>query len=1164
MSIESSSPQTSTGDLETQAIAMVRRWLAESADVKPDPGAERLAGLLRDPRGLEFTLGFVDRVVRPEDLGVAAHNLEQLSRRIPRFLPWHLRLTIAVGGGFATLLPRLIVPAARGVLRRMVGHLVIDATPKQLDKTLEALRGENVELALNLLGEAVLGDDEADRRLQGTLDLLARDDVGYVSVKVSAVSSQLSMWAFDETVARVVSRLTPLYEFAATSPAPKFINLDMEEFHDLDLTIAVFQSLLDQPQLMGLEAGIVLQSYLPDSLPALKHLTAWAAGRRAAGGAGIKIRIVKGANLAMERVDSTMHGWPLATFSTKLETDAQYKRLLDWALRPAHTANVRIGVAGHNLFDIAHALLLSRERGVESRVDFEMLQGMTPGQAAAVKNDVGALLLYTPVVHPREFDSAIGYLVRRLEENSSAENFMSSAFEIARDEKLFRRERDRFAASLAAMGDPVVTTNRTQDRSHPVIADDEQPIGSFANEPDTDASLPNNRAWARRVLARSAGSSLGAGTIAAARIADLDTLLTRIGATVHASAVWAALTVAERARILHDAGDVLAAFRGRLIEVMASETGKTIAEADTEVSEAIDFANYYAARSLDLDAVTDAAFRPSRLIVVAPPWNFPVAIAAGSVLAALASGSAVIIKPAPQARRSAAVMVEALWEAGVPREILVLIDLEEGELSRELIAHPAVDRVILTGSWETAELFRSWRPELPLLAETSGKNAIIVTPSADLDLAVADIVRSAFGNAGQKCSAASLVILVGSVATSKRFRRQLVDAVSTLRVGVPQNPLTQMGPVIEPAAGKLLRGLTELERGQRWLVKPREVPSSGAIAAGRLWTPGIRTGVAAGSEFHLTEYFGPVLGIMTAATLDEAIALQNASPYGLTAGIHSLDPREVSSWLARVDAGNAYVNRGITGAIVGRQPFGGWKRSSVGAGAKAGGPNYLAMLGSWHPVQAEPDDDLRLDGLSRGVASIIKQAQKGLDYLEFDRVRRAALSDEAAWAGEFGVSRDLAGLGVERNLLRYVPAPVTLRLAEGRPLGELVRLIVAAARANAPVAISSAVPLPASLMVQFSGPLSPVRVRGVVVETDDAWLGRAASGGITTPRVRLAGGDVKALAAAVGGDPDLAIYAGEVTGSGRVELLAFLREQSVSITAHRFGNPDPRMAALPV
>ena len=374
----------SPADLTIQTIATVRRWLAESADVRADPSAERLAGVLKDPKGLEFTIGFVDKVVRPQDLKVAARNLEKLSHSIPAFLPWYLRGAILVGGGFAPLMPWPIVPIARWVLRRMVGHLVIDATPEKLDKSLAKLRSRGIRLNLNLLGEAVLGNDEAERRLAGAHDLLARDDVDYVSIKVSSVASQLSMWALDDMVASVVARLTPLYELAAASPSAKFINLDMEEYRDLDLTVAVFQKLLEQPALRGLEAGIVLQAYLPDALAALQGLTSWAIERRRNGGAGIKVRIVKGANLAMEHVDATMHGWPLATWSTKLETDTNYKRVLDWALTPERTDAVRIGVAGHNLFDVAHAWLLAKQRNVANRVDFEMLLGMaTPSSATS-------------------------------------------------------------------------------------------------------------------------------------------------------------------------------------------------------------------------------------------------------------------------------------------------------------------------------------------------------------------------------------------------------------------------------------------------------------------------------------------------------------------------------------------------------------------------------------------------------------------------------------------------------------------------------------------------------------------------------------------------------------------------------------------------------------
>ena len=1159
------SPVTDGVPTADETVALVRRWLTSSANVKPDPSAQRLAGVLKDPRGLEFTLGFVDKVVRPEDLRVAAKNLELLAKKIPQFLPWYLRAAIALGGGFARILPWPIIPISRGVLRRMVAHLVVDADPKKLGTTLRRLRTRGIRLNVNLLGEAVLGDKEARGRLAGTQELLARDDVDYVSVKVSSVVSQLSMWGFDETVTRVVERLTPLYMQAAASPSTKFINLDMEEFRDLDLTIAVFTALLEQPPLQRLEAGIVLQAYLPDSVAALDRLTAWAQHRVAQGGAGIKVRIVKGANLAMEHVDARVHGWPLATWSTKQDTDTNYKRLLVRAFTPQNTDAVRIGVAGHNLFDLAFAWLLATGRGVQHRVEIEMLLGMATAQADAVRKETGGLLLYTPVVHPGEFDSAISYLVRRLEENASSENFMSGVFELD-DAKIFAREADRFAASLRALDDAVPASRRVQNRLHPAL-----PVtgAEFENEPDTDPAIAVNREWGLAHLERSTTSRLGLDTLAAASVTDLTELQARVSATAGAGAEWGRTSGADRAELLDRVGEVLSVFRGRLIEVMAAETGKTIAEADVEVSEAVDFAHYYAARARELDSIEGATFHPEALTLVVPPWNFPVSIPGGGVLSALAAGSAVLLKPAPQARRSGAVLAEAIWEGGIPREVFGLIDVAENELGQALVTAPEVGRVVLTGSYETAALFRSWKASLPLLAETSGKNSIIVTPSADLDLAVGDVVKSAFGNAGQKCSAASLVILVGSVAGSERFRRQLADAAATLAVGYPVDPATQMGPVIEPVQGKLARALTTLGEGESWLVKPRQLDETD-----RLWSPGVRDGVASGSEFHLTEYFGPVLGIMTAPTLAEAMALQNAVAFGLTAGIHSLDPDEVSTWLAGVQAGNLYVNRPITGAIVRRQPFGGWKRSTVGPGVKAGGPNTLFALGSWSADAAAPSGELHLDGVDARVTAVVEASQPAIDYAEFETVRRGVLSDRDAWDAEFGRARDVSALGVERNVFRYRAATTTIRLAEGGSLAEFVRVLAAGVLARARVRVSSAVPLPAGLLpligaTDLGGELV-FGIESVAIESDAAFAARVRTE--LPSRVRLvaptgsttASGSTTAadLAAAIDGTPDVAIWSGPVTSAGRLELLPFLREQAVSITAHRFGNPDRGMADL--
>ncbi len=1128
-------------ELAHEAIQLVRHWLTEASKVPVDVSAQRLAGVLKDPNGLDFTVGFVDGVIRPEDLSVAGRNLAKLAPKVPAFLPWYMRAAVRTGGVMAPVLPQVVIPIARKVLRDMVGHLIVDATDAKLGPAIAKIKQNGVHLNVNLLGEAVLGEREASRRLQGTLKLLARDDVDYVSIKESSTVAPHSLWAFDEAVDHVVEKLLPLYRLAASFPKPKFINLDMEEYKDLSLTMAVFKRILDKPEFKNLEAGIVLQAYLPDALSAMQELQEWAAARRANGGASIKVRVVKGANLPMEQVQASIQGWPLATWGTKQDSDTNYKRVLNYALTPEHIDAVRIGVAGHNLFDVAFAWLLAKERGVTKGIEFEMLLGMATGQATAVRKDVGSLLLYTPVVHPGEFDVAIAYLIRRLEEGASQDNFMSAVFELSDNEGLFEREKQRFLASLAELDDAVPAPNRTQDRNKPASP---APKDGFANTPDTDPALPANRAWGRAILERIPGSTAGNAIVEASKVRDPQELERIIAAAVEAGQKWGAMPAAERAAILHRAGDILESRRAELLEVMASETGKTIEQGDPEVSEAIDFAHYYAERAKDLETVDGATFVPANLTVVTPPWNFPVAIPAGSTLAALAAGSAVVIKPAKQARRSGSVMVDALWEAGVPREVLALVQLEERELGTQLVSHPSVDRVILTGGYETAELFRSFRQDLPLLAETSGKNAIIVTPHADLDLAAKDVVYSAFGHAGQKCSAASLVILVGSVATSERFHNQLIDAARSLKVGYPEEATTQMGPIIEPANGKLLNALTTLGDGETWAVKPEKLDE-----AGRLWSPGIRFGVKRGSYFHLTEFFGPVLGVMTASTLEEAIAIQNEIEYGLTAGLHSLDSDEMGVWLDTIQAGNLYVNRGITGAIVQRQPFGGWKKSAVGAGTKAGGPNYLVGLGSWLPAEPGAKRGATLKGAAASILAAAKAAGPLVEAGEAESLQKALFSDAEAWATEFGTRKDVSGLSAERNVFRYRAVPVTIRLSEGGKLVDLLRVVAAGAVAGSALMVSSAVELPEAVVAAFAGLGVSTRI-----QNDAEWLASAA--GINGGRIRLIGGDSSALSAATGGRPDVAIYHGTVTPAGRIEMLPFLHEQAISITAHRFGTPN--------
>lgn len=1101
-----------------EAIKLVETWLKQAKDAKAATGAEaRLASLLKDPNGLEFTLNFVDRVIRPESMRVAARELRKLTNIVPKALPPLDRFAIKLGGFLAPLFPFPVIPIARFVLRQLVSHLIADARPKKLTKHLAKVRASGIRLNLNLLGEAVLGEAEAANRLAKTFDLLRRDDVDYVSVKVSSVVSQLSMWGYEESIHRVIQRLEPLYEYA--NREKKFINLDMEEYRDLWLTIEVYKRILSRPKFKNLETGIVIQAYLPDSYLALKDLIAFAQKRVKSGGAPIKVRLVKGANLAMEKVDASWHGWELATYNSKVESDANYKRLLEMLLDPKISKAVRTGVAGHNLFDIAYAHLLATENKVADRVDFEMLKGMAVALSESVKSTVGNLLLYTPVVSPSEFEVAIAYLTRRLEENASPDNFMSGVFELTTNRKVFNRERDRFLASIKLIDKLGTSPNRLANNS--LLAEKSASRGIFVNQPDSDPAVPKVREAATKIQKRSEeiASKIAKVQNAGLKLIEETQLVDRIISTgVKAAPSWAK-DAKRRQRILFKAAQEIENSRAELIAVMMAEAGKTIAEADVEVSEAVDFARFYASLIPELVNNKEAKFTPDKLTLVVPPWNFPVAIPIGGVLAALAAGSSVILKPAPEVRNCAVVVANCLHKAGVSKQVLQTVAVPDNEVGLHLVGHNQIDSVILTGSFETAELFKKTKPSIRIAAETSGKNAIVVTPFADLDLAANDLVKSAFGHAGQKCSAASLGILVGSVYSSEKFLRQLVDAARSMKVDWPGNLGASIGAVINPPTGKLLRALTELDQGERWLLEPKQLDETG-----RLWSPGIKIGVKPGSFFHLTEVFGPVLGLMKASNLDQAIKLQNAPEYGLTAGIHSLDEGEILQWINSVGNGNLYVNRGITGAIVNRQPFGGFKRSAVGTGLKAGGTSYLTQFGSW---------------------SNLPTAKK-LSPAQF---LKAAKASDNKWWSELYAPKELdpGAIDVEGNYRRFLPANVVVRVSQTATKLEVDRVLAAIRRSGFDV------PLSVNPRIDFN-----VDYENVVFETGKEFEERIVKNPSLGLRIWQLG-EKEGWQRVALPKPDIQIIQGEVLISGRLTGLNLVREQSISITQHRFGALQPRI-----
>lgn len=1073
---------------------------------------KRFARLLRDPRAIETTIALTDEVMRISDKRRAARTFQTIAKAAPSSLGFFDFIGLKLALISSLVAPKLTMRLVEWRVRSVSRGVILGAEASALSHHLESRTKQSVNANINVLGEAVLGDEEAQQRWNSVAEVLQRDEVDYVSVKVSSIISQIITIDHKGTIDRVVERLRGLYRIAKDRNS--FINLDMEEFRDLALTVDVFKKILDEPEFERISAGIVLQAYLPESHYYLDDLLQWSQKRYERTGANIKIRIVKGANLAMEKAEAELHGWTPAPFASKEEVDASYLRLIDTALNLDFKDAVRIGIASHNLFHIAWALELAQARGVIDQIDIEMLEGMANGEALAIARQVGKVLLYTPVTRREDFPSAVAYLVRRLDENTSLENYLRASFSMRPMSKEFTDQRERFRKAVKDRI-AVDTNSRRHQKS---IATSKK--NDFENQPDGDFTHP-------KLVSAISSSMKGV-----AKISDLQIPVVIDGVEKRGSftesgvdpndegATWYRYWVADktlvnnaihvarralagwerrddRSAILFQACEVMEKARAQTIAVMSRDTGKTAAEADPEVSEAIDFARYYAMTAAKLAPGS----KPVGVVLVVPPWNFPYAIPMGGVCAALATGNTVIIKPAPEAVAVAWNIVNHLWQAGVPKDVLQFVPTCDDEVGQYLVTHHGIDTVILTGSFDTARLFHSWKPEISLMAETSGKNAILITASADIDAAVKDLVTSAFGHAGQKCSAASLAIVEASVYDNPLFFKQLKDAVNSLSVGPATNFATTVGPVIRPAEGPLLRALTVLDDGESWLIAPEQIDNSGY-----LWRPGVKIGVKEGSWSHLNEWFGPVLGIMKAPNFTTALSWQNAVPFGLTAGIHSLNTEECEEWIEKIEAGNLYVNRQITGAVVNRQPFGGWKRSAVGATSKAGGPHYVEQLRNW---------DLIIDA---------NTTKRGAE-IWFDRVGSKAI--------------DPSGLQVERNLRRYrkFAGPIVVRCDNSTSDPERSFLSWLAKERGISIILSEHETVEEFINLVDANRAAKVR-----------WLSSE-----EPPTLALL-------------DRGIPVDGRPIAQQGSVEYPRWLLEQSVSVTNHRYGNvgvgPHPEVPGL--
>jgi len=892
---------------------------------------------------------------------------------VPKFLDLGLDVAEHVPLGKAAA-----ATLARRSISRVAEQFIVGQTPAEAVAGLRRLWTGGSAFTVDLLGEKTLTEADADRyaarvgellrtltaaapRWQGDAHLES-DDLGplprvNVSVKPTALATRYAPLTRADGMAGAKARLRPLLAEAAAAGA--YVHFDAEHYEVKDLTLQLFRELLDEPELAPLHAGVVIQAYLKDSHEDLADVVAWAAGRTTP----VTVRLVKGAYWDTETVQSQAEGWPVPVFADKVQTDANYERC-SRLLHDNH-GSVRAAFGTHNLRSLAYAVEYARSLGIpDNGYEIQLLYGMAEPLHAAVRKLGLRLRVYAPV---GELVPGMAYLVRRLLENTANESFVRRRFVEGQDLD-------------ALLAPPLVDHLPERDQQARRATTD--PKAPSAYEPEPVGEWRRATVRATMAAAVSGGHDQGFGVSVPARIggravttageieshdpASPSIVVARsarcgpaeaeeaLEAARRAWPAWRRTPTRQRAAVLFRAAQWMRERRFSLAALEVFEAGKPWRDSDADVCEAIDFCEYYGREAIRLDEGAPVQSPPGEhnslryqargIGVVISPWNFPLAIPTGMVVAALVTGNAVLFKPAEQTPAVAARLVEALAAAGLPEGVLAFLPGLGEEVGAYLVEHPDVSFVAFTGSKpvglgiveKAAKVQPGQRHVKRVIAELGGKNPLVVDADADLDQAVPIVAGSAFGYAGQKCSACSRLIVLDKV--YDELVERLVGAARLLRVGHPRDMAVDVGPLIDAEAHERVLSYVDLapEEGE-------VVLGSGAVPEeGYFVSPTIVAGVRPGGRLAREEIFGPVLSVFRAGSFDEALAMANDTDYALTAGVVSRSPAHIRLATAELRAGNVYVNRSITGAVVGRQPFGGYGLSGVGS--KAGGPDYLLQF----------------------------------------------------------------------------------------------------------------------------------------------------------------------------------------------------------------------------
>ncbi|MGE3974938.1 MAG: L-glutamate gamma-semialdehyde dehydrogenase [Bdellovibrionales bacterium] len=870
------------------------------------------------------------------------------------------------GLGIGSLAPSLLAGAVKKNVTQMAQMFIAGSTPKEATAQLIKNRDKQIAFTVDLLGEATLSEKEAleyQRRYMDLITQLAQESEKWheqsqidrnhlglipkvnVSVKLSALYSQINLKAWDHSKTTLKERLRPVLQLAKERNV--FINLDMEQYSLKELTLEVFQELLMEDSFKDYpHFGIVIQGYLKDSLADIERMIAFAKKR----GTPFTIRLVKGAYWEYETVEARQKNWPVPVYENKQSTDANFetcaKKLLD-NYKVLHAA-----IASHNVRSVATVLVHAKRQNIPlNAFEIQMLFGMADQIKRALTKMGVRVRQYTPI---GELIPGMAYLVRRLLENTSNESFLRSKFadnvsteklleeprlqDAPQNTKTYRFENEPFldfanAEQRQKMQLAVEKTKNYFSKTLPIVINGKE----LKSSEEIESVNPSH-------------SSQVYGKVYAATKEQAEDA---VQAAHRGLATWSKLSTEKRAAYWERVADIMVQRRYELTAIEVHEVGKSWSEADGDITEAIDFCRYYARDALRLAKPQRAGhapgensqyfYQPRGVVAVIAPWNFPLAILTGMVAAASVTGNTVVMKPAEQSSLIAAKLMDILREAGLPPEAVHFLPGHGEVVGEHIVNHPLTSVIAFTGSRDVglrilqkAAIVHPKQSHVKkCIIEMGGKNAIIIDSDADLDEAVLGVIYSAFGFQGQKCSACSRVIVLDEI--YDRFKERLIEAAKSIAIAHSENPTCVVGPVVDKEAHqRILRTITE-NRNVFQVAFEGVTPHDGYFVP-----PTIFDNVDPESTLAQEEIFGPVLAMIRAKNIDQALEIANGTQYALTGGLYSRSPANIEKVRERFEVGNLYINRGNTGALVERHPFGGFKMSGVGS--KTGGPDYLLQF----------------------------------------------------------------------------------------------------------------------------------------------------------------------------------------------------------------------------